>query len=351
MLAIEHDGPLRFGIRLAALGEAQHVHPLSVVRSGLIVCIFSQPVISVNNTQIFARKTESNSQFVVYQMNYESAHQNAMILPVPVRRPAHEDSLRFIDLSHYETFFDDLANGFPLRREGIGCSAGTTTAAVAELEVFKVGNYIASFVPTLADFSRLDERFTLPKATWAKIPQYQHYGFAVFQLAEGALKPHPMAFEFESEIKSLYFPTVHIHDGQVHPTEEFDHVLYLQHAGIDSQVSGYVNYEAVDRTTGLIRSDRIAQEFCKIDDARGILLPNLLVHKKIIRGNHENVDTEIATQGHPTSASFSWRSWLPTAGWLLFFAAVGWLLVRRQRLKRRKPAQPLAPDAKSPGET
>ena len=304
----------------------------------------------MNNTQIFARKTASNKQFVVYQMNYESAQRNAMILPIPVRRPAREDSLRFIDLSHYESFFDDLASGFPWRRQGgIGCSAAGPPAADEQLRLFKVGNYIASFVPTLAEFSRLDERFTLPQATWAKIPQYQHYGFAVFQLAEGALKPHPMAFDFESEHRNLYFPTMHIHDGEVHPTEEFDHVLYLQHAGIDSEVSGYENCEANDQSTGLIRSERNAQEFANTDDARGILIGNLLVHKKIIRGNHENVDTEIAIQGHPTNARFNWRSWLPTGGWLLVFTAIGWFLVRRQRLKRQKSANPVELDHKSPG--
>jgi hypothetical protein len=201
----------------------------------------------------------------------------------------------------------------------------------------------------MADFSRLDEVFTLPHATWAKIPQYRDYGFAVFQLAEGALKPHPMAFDFESENRKLYFPTMHIHHGEVHPTEEFDHVLYLQHAGIDSEVSGYQNCEAADQATGLIRSERIAQEFAKIDEARGILIGNLLVHKKIIRGNHENADTEIAIQGHPTSASFNWRSWLPTGGWLLAFAALAWFLVRRQRLKRQTSANAVEPHRKSAG--
>jgi hypothetical protein len=29
----------------------------------------------------------------------------------------------------------------------------------------------------------------------------------------------------------LFFPTVHIHDGKVHPTERFDHTLYAQWDG------------------------------------------------------------------------------------------------------------------------
>src|SRR5687767_3934545 len=102
------------------------------------MCIFSQPVISVNNTQIFARRTASNTQYLVYQMNYESAHRNAMILPIPVRRPVYEDTLRFIDLSHYETFFDDLAEGFPFRYSSPGIGCGSPEPPTDSLEVFKV---------------------------------------------------------------------------------------------------------------------------------------------------------------------------------------------------------------------
>jgi hypothetical protein len=312
------------------------------------MCIFSQPVISVNNTQIFARRTASNTQHLVYQMNYESAHRNAMILPIPVRQPVFDKRLRFIDLSHYETFFDDLAKGFPFRAP-ISFSCGETTfdAALAhDLKVFNVGNYIASFVPTIADFSRLDDRFTLPAATWNKVPQYRNYGFAVFQLAEGSLRPHPMAFDFETDSNHIFFPTVHIHDGEVHSSEDFDHVLYLQHAGFDSRVSGYINCDATDRTTGLIRSEHTAADFCKIDDARGIVAGDLLVHRMNIRGNHANQDTEIQVSGHPTIPAFNWRPWVFPSAWVAFLGAVCWFFARRHRIKRQKRAEQLAAGAK-----
>ena len=45
------------------------------------MCIFSQPVVSVNNTRIFARATAGGTQFLAYQMNYESAGENAMMFP------------------------------------------------------------------------------------------------------------------------------------------------------------------------------------------------------------------------------------------------------------------------------
>jgi len=52
------------------------------------MCIFSQPVVSVNNTQIFARLSGKGTQFLAYEMNYESRDPNAMILPVPVKQAA-----------------------------------------------------------------------------------------------------------------------------------------------------------------------------------------------------------------------------------------------------------------------
>ena len=97
------------------------------------MCCFARPVISVNNTQIFARLSGKGSQYLAYQMNYRSDEPNAMILPLPVRQPANDDSVRFIDLKGYEAFFDDLAEGFPYvaPSAGIGCSAPVASDSAA----------------------------------------------------------------------------------------------------------------------------------------------------------------------------------------------------------------------------
>lgn len=88
--------------------------------------------------------------------------------------------------------------------------------AAAPLRVHEVGSFEASFVPSLADFSRLDARFRLPDGLWEGLPIYADYGFAVFKLKAGERKVHPMAFEFASrDRRQLFFPTVHIHDGQI----------------------------------------------------------------------------------------------------------------------------------------
>ncbi len=305
------------------------------------MCCFSQPVISVSNTRIFARLSGTGTQFLVYQMSYESLDQNAIILPLPVKQPANEETLKFIDLKEHGQFFDELADGFPFHSPpSIGCSAPFDSTSRHDLEVFEVGNYIASFVPTIADFDRLDAKFTLPNEIWANIPGYENFGFAVFQLAAGSSKPHPMAFEFQSSTDDLFFPTVHIHDGEVHGFEDFDHILYMQHAGLDSKVYGYENSHVEDKSTGLIRSKFAASHFCNVDQAKGIIDGKLLVHRKIMRGKLINTDTVFAIAGDPLQPSINLRPWLAFAPWLMILAGIGWFFNRRAKLKKMRETQP-----------
>ena len=303
------------------------------------MCCFARPVSTVEHTTIFARATDQGTQFLVYQMNYRSQDENAMILPVPIRRPASESSLRFIDLEDYSEVFDDLDDGFPYEEPvSIGCSAAIDKSAVGSLAVFKVGNYIASFVPSIEDFSRLDDRFTLPASVWSKVPHYEDFGFAVFQLASGALKPHPMAFEYETDHQPVFFPTLHIHDGEIHEEEEFDHVLYAQHAGFDSRVSSYRNADVPDPQTGLVRSKYRADEFVNVNRTQGIVQGDLLVHRRVIHGLRANQDTEFAASGHPTIPAFNWRPLI--AYWPLALGAtlLTWFFARRARLRRKRLA-------------
>src|SRR2546423_9198337 len=163
------------------------------------MCCFSQPVISVSATNIFARAGAEGRQFLVYSMSLNARNDLAMILPLPVKTPAGEKDVQFIDLKGYPNFFAHLRSGFPSKADSRSkrhlFSLGES-AASATLAVVQVGDFEASFVPTMTDFSRLDERFRLPADTWNKLPQYESYGFAVFKLKPGAMTVHPMAFSF-----------------------------------------------------------------------------------------------------------------------------------------------------------
>jgi hypothetical protein len=214
------------------------------------MCIFSRPVSFVGSTCIYARGHEAE-QFLVYAMDFAAADELAMILPLPVVSGATEASVRFVDLSGYATFFDDMRRAFPMPQALDHLMfSGAAPPPQKALVVHQVGSFEASFAPAVADLQRLDPRFRLPDVS-KLLPLYADFGFAVFKLKASARKKiHPMAFAFERRDRDrLFFPTVHVHDGAVHDAAVFDHELYCQTptplsdewAASDRALSFYVN--------------------------------------------------------------------------------------------------------------
>lgn len=248
------------------------------------MCCFSRPVVSVSATNIFARAGEGNRQFLVYSMVINAKEDLAMVLPLPVKVGTGEDEVSFVDLSGYPDFFSDIIKGFPMPKSRgwqIGCATRSMDSSTPVLKVISVGNFEASFVPTLKDFSRLDERFRISDDAWKQLPLYGDFGFAVFKLKSGESKIHPMAFSFpRRDSKTLFFPTVHIHDGQVHAKAEFDHVLYCQ----PSQHQPLSVREWRE-------SDQLAKSFMKMDQAKGLILAGEHCYQKLMHGMLPNRDT------------------------------------------------------------
>jgi hypothetical protein len=242
------------------------------------MCCFSQPVVHVSTTQIFARSESAERQFLVYSMKLEAKEPLAMILPLPVKAGSAEKSVKFIDLSGYEGFFDDLRVGFPVRQTRSATTKSLSAAVEAPLEVQKVGSFEASFVPTVADFSRLDARFRLPPGTFDQLPQYKSYGFAVFKLKPNA-SYHPMAFSFPRADPRLFFPTVHIHDGKVHADADFDHALFFQPATLKPT------------PVQCDESPDLASSFMNVKLSQGIIAADMHCYQRRIRGSHPNADT------------------------------------------------------------
>lgn len=311
------------------------------------MCCFAQPVERVGKTRIFTRLTGEGSQFIAYQMEYESKTKNAMILPIPSAPNPTERLARFLDLKDNNGFFDQLHRAFPtpVPPAGSDSIASSRSGAVAnsvKLAVKEVGDFIASVVPTLADFSRLDPQFVIAPDVWKQIPEYADYSFIVFQLEKLSGKPHPMAFEFESRLKEeLFFPTVHIHDGEVHKREHFDHELYCQHAAFDAVVGKYTR--STDKKTGLVRSKGPAGNYVNAEKSKGLIEPNLLLHRKRMRGNLTNRDVLVRATGDPlkiSAISNPSRWW--TVGGLLgaSMLPLGWVIRRRQFLAKNSVETP-----------
>lgn len=221
------------------------------------MCLFSSQMEYVADTRIFAR-ADGDYQFLAYQMTVRNAQDAAMILPLPVPSGCREDAVQFVSLQDSYEFFRDLALLFV----DIHAHQGKdwmifSLPGLPSLAVHAVGEYEASFVPTLADFARLDPRFRLPPSVWSQLPMYADCGFAVFKLSlnpsPAKLTPldlriaaerkrdgkppfpvrsreiHPMAFRFpRRDPGRLYFPTMHVHDGAWHPEASFDHLIYAQ---------------------------------------------------------------------------------------------------------------------------
>jgi hypothetical protein len=207
-----------------------------------------------------------------------------MILPIPTPKDSKEDAVKFINLEKYENFFEDLHKAFPVpksdpdRKLPPGNSLGAKPIVVVE-----VGKFVASFVPSLKDFSRLDKQFRLDDGVWEKLPRYTEFGFAVFKLKKpekGEQKVHPMAFEFPRfDTDILFFPTVHIHDGSVPAKAGFDHTLYCQ-VTLDPPL----NWE---------ESPGLAETSVKVKETQGIVDPNAHVYRKIMKGEFDNKDVGV----------------------------------------------------------
>lgn len=148
------------------------------------MCCFSRPVKFVGSTQIFSRFLDGVDQCVVYEMKLDADEDLAMILPIPAAQPAKDDAVKFIDLSGYTEFFQDLDRAYP---QLATLSMRNSKSAVpmpkaTPLVVQRVGSFDASFVPSIRDFGRLDAQFRLDDAVWKSLPQYANFGFAVFRL-------------------------------------------------------------------------------------------------------------------------------------------------------------------------
>lgn len=310
------------------------------------MCIFSRPVLSVADTNIFARLGEDGWQYLVYQMSFETEEINAMVLPLPVQTPSREtESVEFISLRENEDFFEKLALGFPVAvpsKFSRGYSYGSKPQTDSEvLEVHEVGDYVASLVPTIADFDRLDERFRLPAGSWDQIPQYKDYGFAVFQLKKLKGKPHPIGLKFktrlqDNQVSQIFFPTIHIHDGEVHDREHFDHDLFLQSPELDSLCGRFKERRKLtpDKATGFIRSKWKAGQFCNVDACKGIVDGEALVHRVQIQGLKENKDAivDLKSPGAPLqSMIFPNVTWPWGTGLAAVVGAV-WFFERRNKV-------------------
>jgi hypothetical protein len=268
------------------------------------MCIFSRPVDLVGSTRILVSSMKDGRHATIYQMAYEARADVAMILPVPVRPGIGDDALSFVDLSIYRDFFDELDRCcYPVTERPPGGGGGyggeRSPAPRPKLVVHEVGDFIASYVPSMDEFGRLEECFRLPAAAWETLPDYSSFGFAVFQLQPGAelRETHPLAYHYPpAKPGELYFPTAHLHEGgPANARARFDHALYAQpykqHPNLESS-SWDFSPILPGRKMDLVKS-------------KGLLSGDRRVGRLLLEGNFPNADL---VMGIAESDGPAWRS-------------------------------------------
>jgi len=217
-------------------------------------------------------------------MTFSSDAETAMILPVPIAAGAGEDAVDFVALDGYRRFFDDLEHHFQeiARTPGLMGGFGLTSSEV--LHVRHVGAFEASFVPHMGLWDRLDARFRIPANVWDHLPTYKSFGFVVFKLQSGKhQKAHPMAFSFPTrDPETLFFPTVHIHDGTVPEDALFDHTFYTQ------------NHPRRDSSSTVpfwMPSVSPASKFLSVRRAHGLIDGSAICWQGALQGMSRNADT------------------------------------------------------------
>lgn len=261
---------------------------------GRVVAALFPPRLEVSGTRIFAR-VEAGVQHLVYSMSLATPSEVAMVLPLPVARGSGESALSFVDLAGYTSFFDDVSRMVLPEMQPLAAKGGFSFSPPRrQLVVHTVGAFDASFVPSIDDFDRLDARFRLPDEVWSAHREYREraFGFAVFKLRKSSKKAvHPMALRFPtSEPDSIFFPTLHVHDGRTRAKAHFDHWLYHQRpAGVPSK---RVRADGIDAFE--FSSYASARAGMRIELAKDLVAPDQHVFGWMLGGDLANTDTRIA---------------------------------------------------------
>ena len=217
------------------------------------MCIIADNVKEVSNTKIVSFQTAYTldggqtvipAQLVIYSANINSdVNSNALILPI--YNPGNDyQTIIPLDLSDLPDIITNISNKFntwfPTREKLLWSQSDSFSenSYSANLQVFTVGDYKFSIMPSKLDFNRLD-RTQLHINAASKVAIDVHsmdYSFIVYQFFQrGKLEVTPFGYICQSYgTNSMIIPTVH-----GHPHDNFTSTL-----GGSPLPSVYVNYKS-----------------------------------------------------------------------------------------------------------
>ena len=214
------------------------------------MCIFSNTVEKIKQTNILVYETQDKRQVTVYSNEVELSNlqrdkPNAMILPVPCKGMS-VNSIQLLNLSGVPKLFSDLDDILPMPEEEvelIDFSPDDTPKSLS-LTIKRVGGYLVSIAYDVNELDAINKsKFEIRKPVLDLLKRMykEGYSFIVCKFEPNVTKitlPHPLAYVHTKIAPDLLFvPTLHYHsdehDDSIYATEYelFDHDIYSFNIG------------------------------------------------------------------------------------------------------------------------
>lgn len=230
------------------------------------MCIIQGDNPNVKKTRILVAPIDSFWQFTMYgnEVSFQSPQSfAAMILPVPSGADPE-----LIDLSRVSDCLDVLSRYLippSLSAASFSITNSSKSRSDSYLEVTEVGSYLASVVPTLSDFHRIDPSvFVLDPTVFQVLSQYYptDFQFVVCMLQQHKAY-HPLGILHRRLPDSrLFLPTLHFHYSQASHQDhtDWDHEIFCCDSRIVEALPWqYQSPNAVDMSSLMNRSGMTAR--------------------------------------------------------------------------------------------
>jgi hypothetical protein len=251
--------------------------------------IFSTPVRIAGTFNFFARaaRAHTDHQFLACNFRYEAEAAFTLILPLPTPPDAAANAVRFINLSGYDDFFQDVRRGWPdLTRD-------TEKQSLTDRILEKVRDWLdldttqteIAFFPDQQVLAEMRDRWPLSEAVWAALKPYTQFGLVGLKLEAGANRLPPIAFEFPRGTPTeLFFPTAHNlpHSAALN----LRHALYAQTPHRSAAWRIATSPDDAHRRW-------LARDFVKTDRTLDLIDPDQPIVARRLSGPADNLDVRV----------------------------------------------------------
>lgn len=253
------------------------------------MCIFSNIIINVDDTNIFCGVNNNRTkQIIIYSNKVNTNNDNVMILPV-----LNPETIKFHDLSYYPNFFNDCYYSFEIQYfcDGFGGSIKNNC-----LKVEKSGSYLYSLAMNKEDIKRVDVgTFDINVELDNLLDEYEGYGFIICKMMNDEIKYEPLCYSHNID-NEIFIPTRHYHmeskeDTDIKDNEEWKHNIYLHNIDYDNLISEKIENKLTTKLIDYYIDNKLLSTlgFNLIEDENKF-------YKIEINGNHKNIDLKFSNE-------------------------------------------------------